>query len=125
MSHSASLIIIISIVIAVLAFVALVIFLVCTLVFVMRSLKRTEQLIEHSNGIAADVERKLHAFDPLFVRIHEFGEMMNQKSESIRKLPETSERQESRVEAIAGAVELCEWALVGVSLASRLFKKRR
>lgn len=129
MTDSNNIIIIISIVIAVLAFVALVVFLACTLIFVMRSLKRTERLIEHSNGIAADVERKLHAFDPFFTRIYELGKLVEQKPDYVKKNyereSEAAEREDSRVETISGVVELCEWALVGVSLASRFFKKRK
>lgn len=130
MSDSSNVIIIISIIVAVLAFLALVVFLVCTLIFVIKTLKRTEDLIEHSNGIAADVERKLHAFDPLFNQINELGKLMDQKTESIKRVTERvseskSEREEHRVETVAGIVELCEWALIGIGLTSRFFKKRK
>lgn len=117
-----SLIITISIVLAAIAFVVLVVFLVMTLLSVTKSLKRTERLIDNSNEIAKNVNEKLHVLDPFFNRVSEVGEIVEKKACCVERMDE--EKKDKNMELAASVFEFVEWGLLGAALVMKLRRKK-
>lgn len=109
-------IIAISIGIVALAFLALVVFLVVTLL----SLRRT----------IVNLDNKIHAFDPLFRIVNKTGEVIERKTNHIAQL--SHEIEESAIEAerhhkdriLNTAMEVAEWTLVGVALWQKIRERK-
>ncbi len=107
----------ISIFVIALAFVALVIFLIVTLV----SLRH----------IVTDLDQKVRAFDPIFRVVNRAGEAIEQKTAHMERTvadvdEAVSERYESKKEGgISTAMEVAEWALIGLTLWQRIQKRKR
>lgn len=110
------LIIAISIGVFVLAFVALVIFLAITLLSVRKTV--------------ADLDDKIHTFDPLFRVVEKTGCAIERKTSRVRQLSEEveesvyDEEQERRDRILNTALEVAEWTLVGVALWQKLRERR-
>lgn len=108
-------IIAISIGIVALAFLALVIFLGVTLL----SLRQT----------IADVDAKIHAFDPLFRLLAKTGGALERKASCVRQLADEVEverctREEMRKKEVFNtALEVAEWTLIGVALWQKIRRR--
>lgn len=108
-------IIAISIGIVALAFLALVIFLGVTLL----SLRQT----------IADVDEKIHAFDPLFRLLSKTGGALERKAACVRQLANEIEEEQCtreqvrKKEVFNTALEVAEWTLIGVSLWQKIRRR--
>lgn len=112
-----------SIGIVALAFVALVIFLILTLVSLRETLKTT-------NEMCVDLEKKIHAFDPVVRVVSEVGSTVEKCVHKIKYPSEetscpcchqTQGKVENRFNTV---LEVAEWAVVGLALWQK-FKERR
>ncbi len=121
----------ISVAIVALAFLALVIYLIRTLIAVKNSLEETEKLLFESRVLIVDVETKLKALNPLFHLVEHLGEtkkkdlgatihhLSDEVHESIREEKEQLIQRTTRT-----IMDVLEWGLVGVTLWKK-FKGRK
>ena len=126
--YEGNFIIVISIALATIAFLILVVFLVMTLLALIKSLKKTEKLVEQSNDIARNVNEKLHVLDPLFNGVRRVNRIVEKQiEEPLHFAEEVEERcehkREERVEVAASILEFVEWGLVGLALVMKARKK--
>lgn len=113
-----------SIGIVALAFVALVVFLIMTLVSLRETLKTT-------NEMCADLEQKIHAFDPVVRVVSEVGSTVEKCVHKIKHAADESQpcpcchpnhgKVESRVNTV---LEVAEWAVVGLALWQKIKERR-
>lgn len=112
-----------SIGIVALMFVLLVIFLVITLVSLCRTLKT-------ANSICADLEAKVHSFDPLFNVVHHMGDAVEKRTGSVRQLADevnqsAAQAKEQKTNSILNtALEVAEWTLIGLALWKKVKERR-
>ena len=105
-----------SIVIVAIAFVVLV-------VFVVLALRSMRQMV-------MDLEEKVHSFDPLFRVVSKAGRAIEKKASNVKQLSEdfdapvreNSELRSSR--AVNTAMEVAEWAMIGMALWQKIKEKR-
>ncbi|MFZ0564603.1 MAG: hypothetical protein WAM28_00170 [Chlamydiales bacterium] len=106
-----------------LMFLLLVVFLIITLVSVCRTLKTTQ-------SICADIESKIHAFDPLFHVVSGVGQAVEKRACNVQQLAEDVDKscardKSQKTEGILNtALEVVEWGLIGVSLLKRIKDRR-
>lgn len=104
----------ISVGIIALAFVALVIFVILALISIKQMLN--------------DVDQKIHSLDPLFRIVSKAGNVMEKKA--VKQLSEveervSEEREYQRSHGVNTAMEIAEWALIGLALWQKFKDKRR
>ncbi|NGX60826.1 MAG: hypothetical protein K940chlam9_00298 [Chlamydiae bacterium] len=106
----------VSIGIVALAFLALVIYLIVTLVSLRKTIDATNE--------------KIHTFDPLFRTVDRVGEAIEKRTGSVRQLSEEVEEEEYRgrrsrkSRTIDTALEVAEWALVGLAIWNKMKERR-
>lgn len=106
----------ISIGIVALAFVALV-------VFVILALLSLRQMVN-------DLDNKVRSFDPLFRVVSKAGSAIEKKASKIRQLSEEvegsipEERHPQAERAVNTAMEVAEWALIGLALWQKIKERR-
>lgn len=108
----------ISIGIVALAFVALVIFLIRTLISLC--------------SVMHDLENKVHAFDPLFRVVNKAGDAIEKRATKVKQLSEEVEdelccerREMKKDNTVNTAMEVAEWALIGLALWQKIRERRR
>ena len=104
----------ISIGIAAIAFVALVVFVILALISMKQMLN--------------DIDQKVHSLDPLFRLVSRAGDVIEKKAE--KQLADVEqkiyeERALPRSNGLNTAVEVAEWALIGLALWQKIKEKRR
>lgn len=110
----------ISIAIIAVAFLILVIFLVTVLLSLRETLKKTSDLTDDLREMTENLHRDLSAFDPYFRSVADLGELLEEKSCSLKK--ECSKEQEDDpVETIKNILAL---ATIGIGMWQK-FKQRR
>lgn len=106
----------VSICIIALAFVALIVFVILTLL----SLRK----------MVEDLDQKVRTFDPLFRVVNKAGCAIERKASKIKQLSEEVEEEEflereTRVDgAVNTAMEVAEWAMIGMALWQKIREKR-
>lgn len=120
----------ISVGIIAIAFVVLVIFVVGVLIDLRRSLQQTTLLIQETNNVVADVERKLHAFDPVFRAVDTLSETLQKQANSAKyvaeEISEVSQREVRDVKIskhTQTVLEVAEWAMLGFALWKKIKKR--
>jgi uncharacterized protein YoxC len=104
----------ISVVIIAIAFVVLVI-------FVILALNSMKQMLN-------DLDQKVRSFDPLFRVLNKAGNVIEKKAEKqLDDVEEslTREREYKRHNGVNAAIEVAEWALVGLALWQKIRERRR
>lgn len=108
----------ISIAVVALAFAALVIFLIVTLLSVRSMVK--------------DLDHKVHSFDPLFRVVNKAGDAIERKTSRVKQLSEDVEeeleedlRDQRRGSTVNTAMEVAEWALIGLALWQKVKVRKR
>lgn len=107
----------ISILIIALAFVALAIFVIVTLL----SLRQ----------MVNDLDQKVRAFDPIFRVVNQAGQALERKAAKVEQLSEEIEEsvcrkyEHKREGVVNTAMEVAEWAIIGMSLWQKIQERRR
>jgi uncharacterized protein YoxC len=105
----------ISVLVIAIAFIILVIFVILALV----SLKR----------MTNDLNQKVHAFDPIFRVVSKAGDVIERKTEKqladVEAAAASQERELRRNGGVNTAMEVAEWAMVGLALWQKIKEKRR
>lgn len=121
----------ISVAIVAVAFVCLVIFLITTLLSLKKSLECSNQLIQNTNDVVIDVEKKLHALDPVFHAVSDLGNVAVRNTANIKSLSDevasaVVHDKKMKVERVVStAMEVFDWTLMGVALWQKIKESRR
>ena len=104
----------VSISIAALAFVALIVFVIMTLI----SLRK----------MVDDLDRRVRTFDPLLRVVNKAGNAIERKVSHMQQLSEEAEEEElvhrGRRGGVNTAMEVAEWALIGMALWQKIREKK-
>lgn len=102
-----------------LAFVALVIYLIITLVSLRKNLETMHEICE-------GLEDKIHAFDPLLRTVVEVGELIEKKANyAIHHAEEVIHEKKCQTHRVVNtSMEVAEWALLGLSLWQKIKDRR-
>jgi|GEM_PF-5020931 len=104
----------ISVVIIALAFTALIVFVIMTLL----SLRQ----------MVNDLDEKVRTFDPLFRVVNKAGLAIEKKASKIKQLSEDVEEEEpgelQRNRPVNTAMEVAEWAMIGMALWQKIREKK-
>jgi uncharacterized protein YoxC len=104
----------ISVLVIAIAFVILVIFVILALV----SIKR----------MTNDINQKVHAFDPIFRVVSKAGDVIEKKTDkqiADMEAAVSEERELRRSGGVNTAMEVAEWAMVGLALWQKIKERRR
>lgn len=105
----------ISAIIVAVAFVVLVIYVIIALL----SMKR----------MVNDIDQKIHSFDPLFRVLNKAGNVIEKKTDQeLADVEEALYREREpprRNTGVNSAIEVAEWALIGLSLWQKIKERRR
>jgi uncharacterized protein YoxC len=73
-----------------------------------------------------DLDQKVHSFDPLFRVLNRAGSVIEKKADRrLSEAEELAEREPYKRSGVHTAMEVAEWALVGVSLWQKLRSRNK
>lgn len=92
---------------------------VVLVVYVILALKTTQSMLR-------DLDLKIHSFDPLFRIVSKAGLVIEKKAtQELEDVEEALAKEPRRSTSVNTAMDVAEWALIGVSLWQKIKERRR